>query len=280
MVPAAAQPSVLTKPKQPIAIKPPAAALPAKVEIMSPESAIVMPPPPPTIVQVVAPPAAVQVNQRVYIQVPATNGLGTAGFICSLLGIVTCGLLSPIGLLFSVLGIFRAPRGMAFAGGVLGAIGSVWLALVGGTLILGIIGAGEAAKMQRELDKAKKEQQAGNLPLTKVIEYRPLDSYRFGDRMKRAYLVPPGTTPASLVPLAKQLHAAHPNDLLRFFDDDARYSEFVAWDKHYGSPSMSQYPCPEEWAERHYVALANKMIGYGWSLWDGWTGETMYATLE
>lgn len=278
MVPAADEPSVLTKAKQPIAIKPPAAVLPAKVEVMPSEPAIVMPPPPPTIVQVMASPTPVQVNQQVVIQAPATNGLGTAGFVCSLLGVLTCGLLSPIGLFFSLVGIVRAPRGMAFAGSVLGAFGSAWLALVGATLIIGIIGTGEPAnQVRRDLEHARSEKVRIQPP--KVVEFRELGTYRIGNQTKRAFLVPRATTPESLVPLAKELHANYANDTLHFFDDDAKYAEYADWDKHYASPLASQYPCPEEWAEKHFVASANKMLGVGWSLWD-WTGGKMYAILE
>ena len=53
---------------------------------------------------------------------PSSNGLGLAGFIVSLLG-VFCVCLSPIGLVLSLVGLSRRPRGFAIAGTVLGAIG-------------------------------------------------------------------------------------------------------------------------------------------------------------
>ncbi len=57
-----------------------------------------------------------------------TNGVGLAGFIISLLGLVgTCGLLSPIGLILSLVGLGKEPRGFAIAGTIIGAIGSLWL---------------------------------------------------------------------------------------------------------------------------------------------------------
>ena len=45
-----------------------------------------------------------------------TNGMAVAGLICSLVGIITCGFLSPIGLLISLFGLSRPPRGLAIAG--------------------------------------------------------------------------------------------------------------------------------------------------------------------
>lgn len=50
------------------------------------------------------------------------NGLGIAGFICSLLGLISCGLLSPVGLLLSLFAMRREPRGFAIAGLVLGLV--------------------------------------------------------------------------------------------------------------------------------------------------------------
>jgi len=59
-----------------------------------------------------------------------SNGLGVAGFIVSLLGFFSCGILSPLGLLFSFIALFKRPRGFAIAGFILGLIGSVWIAVI------------------------------------------------------------------------------------------------------------------------------------------------------
>jgi hypothetical protein len=61
---------------------------------------------------------------------PSENGLGIAGFILSLIGLVSCGLLSPLGLVFSFAGMFRRPRGLAIAGLVLGLVGCLWVVIV------------------------------------------------------------------------------------------------------------------------------------------------------
>lgn len=72
---------------------------------------------------------------------PESNGLGLAGFIVSLVGIASCGLLSPIGLILSFIAVFRQPRGFAIAGLVLGLLGSIWtLVLIAGVGIA-MIGA-------------------------------------------------------------------------------------------------------------------------------------------
>ena len=54
-----------------------------------------------------------------------SNGMGTAGFIIALLGLVFCWIpiiniiLWLLGLIFSIIGLFKAPRGMAIAGFIL-----------------------------------------------------------------------------------------------------------------------------------------------------------------
>lgn len=81
-------------------------------------------------------------EERVVYQAPPSNGMGIAGFICSLVGLLGCPLLSPVGLIFSFIGIFREPRGLAIAGLVLGAVGSmgflVAIVVFGGLIALGV----------------------------------------------------------------------------------------------------------------------------------------------
>lgn len=68
-----------------------------------------------------------------------SNTIGTAGFITSIVGLLTCGCLSPLGLLFSLLGLLSRPRGFAFAGTILGVIGSWWLWAMGFAIVAGLV---------------------------------------------------------------------------------------------------------------------------------------------
>ncbi len=69
------------------------------------------------------------------------NSLGIAGFVVSLVGLFSCGLLSPIGAIMSMIAVGRRPRGLAIAGIVIGLIGSLWLiALIVGIALVGIGG--------------------------------------------------------------------------------------------------------------------------------------------
>jgi hypothetical protein len=75
-----------------------------------------------------------------------TNGMAIAGFVCSLLGLLTGGhLLSPVGLILSAVALGR-PGNRALAGwgvalGILGLCGWAIALIVAGTVILGLLAA-------------------------------------------------------------------------------------------------------------------------------------------
>ncbi|MCC9604481.1 DUF4190 domain-containing protein [Blastopirellula sp. JC732] len=65
---------------------------------------------------------------------PPVNALGIWGFFVSLFGLVfTLGLLSPIGLILSLLAMFHPRRGFAVAGFVVGMVGTALIAAIVGT---------------------------------------------------------------------------------------------------------------------------------------------------
>lgn len=70
-----------------------------------------------------------------------TNGLGTAGFVFSLLGLITCGLLGPIGLAISLFALIWPPRGMATAGVIMGGFTTAIFAFWGFAMIAGLVTA-------------------------------------------------------------------------------------------------------------------------------------------
>ncbi len=80
--------------------------------------------------------------------VKQSNGMGLAGFIVSLLGVISCGLLGPVGLILSIIGMRKEPRGFAIAGLVLGIIGSLWIVFIlffgGLAIVMTALGLGAA----------------------------------------------------------------------------------------------------------------------------------------
>ena len=111
---------------------------------------------------------------NVVVQPAPTNGLGIAGFIVSLVGLLSCGLLCPIGFLLSLVGLTKQPRGFAIAGAIIGAIGTLWLVLFGFAMIVAFLGLAsmprqiheelqqelEQERMQQEFERQKAEMEA------------------------------------------------------------------------------------------------------------------------
>ena len=74
------------------------------------------------------------------------NVTGIVGFVVSLLGIVTCGLISPVALLINGIGLMMKPRGFAIAGTVLSLIGTAFLATIGYGIVASVLFVKEAAQ--------------------------------------------------------------------------------------------------------------------------------------
>ena len=74
-------------------------------------------------------------NRPIYI-VRRTNGLGTAGFVLAVLTIVLGWVpvfgwfIWALGLLFSFIGMFKAPRGLAIAGFIISLLGLIMILFV------------------------------------------------------------------------------------------------------------------------------------------------------
>ena len=93
-------------------------------EEIKPVQTPVAPPPAPQVT-VTPKPVEQKVSQPVYVQTTVTqqsNGLGSAGFTLSLIAAILSWLPGVniiiwfLGALFSLLGLFKSPRGLAFAG--------------------------------------------------------------------------------------------------------------------------------------------------------------------
>lgn len=82
--------------------------------------------------------------EKTVIVKPRTNGLGTAGFVLSLVGLCFCwifpvyAILTFLGFLFSFIGIFRAPRGLAIAGLVISLLLPCLLSACGAAIFAGL----------------------------------------------------------------------------------------------------------------------------------------------
>ncbi|MCC9605360.1 DUF4190 domain-containing protein [Blastopirellula sp. JC732] len=68
-------------------------------------------------------------STTIVVQPSDPNNMGLAGFIVSLVGLVSCGLLSPIGMVLSLFGMRKQPKGLAIAGFVMGLVGTILLVI-------------------------------------------------------------------------------------------------------------------------------------------------------
>lgn len=89
--------------------------------------------------------------QTVVINQNQTNGIGTAGFVLALVGLFLGWIpflgwaIWLLGLIFSIIGLTRSPKGLSIAGLIISLVGIVLLVLVFGAI--GIIGAAAATSM-------------------------------------------------------------------------------------------------------------------------------------
>lgn len=71
------------------------------------------------------------ITNQIYFQQPQTNGFGKAGFVLALIGLIfswvpVLGWVSGLlGAIFSIIGLFKEPRGLAIAGTVISFIGLI-----------------------------------------------------------------------------------------------------------------------------------------------------------
>ncbi|GAA4421991.1 hypothetical protein [Bremerella cremea] len=116
-------------------------------------------------------------SQCHHYQKPKANVLGAWGFGISLFGLIaTFGLLCPLGLLLSFLGLFSRRRGMAIAGLIIGGVGTMIVAVGVGSIAMAAsaahyysVEAPKIAKTQQVLDHAcvvveSYRQENGQLP--------------------------------------------------------------------------------------------------------------------
>src|ERR1051325_11777028 len=91
-----------------------------------------------------------------------------------------------------------------------------------------------------------------------------------GDQLLHNILVPKDITKDQLIAVAKELFKDRPG-YYHFFTDDKQFQAFMDSDLHYRKSDKPNYPYPEKWANKHYIAKINKHATRGylgeWALW-------------
>lgn len=116
----------------------------------------------------------------VVAQAESTSGLAIAGLVFNILGWVTCGSLSLIGVPLSFLSLFaRGPKGTAIAGLIVGFPGVIFFALIGASMLLGALGLGAAgaavkAEMEAQQQRMSEQQKAIEAASQAAIDQEPV----------------------------------------------------------------------------------------------------------
>ena len=101
-------------------------------------------------------------NTQIVVAQPPSNAIGMAGFVMSLVSLLTCGILFPLSAVFSFIGVFYKPKGFAVAGLIISGVACMvlvlaWISFLG-TMIMGVAGVSAAVsqvKIAAELTTAK-----------------------------------------------------------------------------------------------------------------------------
>lgn len=89
----------------------------------------------------------IYINQTVAAPPSQSNGIGVAGFVLSLVALLLCWtpvidwIIWILGLIFSLIGVFRKPRGLAIAGLVISLIGLIAILLIAGAIAVAFASA-------------------------------------------------------------------------------------------------------------------------------------------
>jgi hypothetical protein len=79
------------------------------------------------------------------------NGAGVGGLVLSVLGVASWGVLSPLGLLVSLIGLRKQPKTLAIAGTALGAAGTLYLVIFGWSQFTGMLGIGRPQETAEDI---------------------------------------------------------------------------------------------------------------------------------
>lgn len=167
--------------------------------------------------------------------------------------------------------------------------------IFGTIIVLAIIIGDDSGNSKKESPNEQPKETAKNIEQTiekKLVEYRELQNYEKAGKTWKNIVIPSGTSQKDLIALAKELHKKDTKSYFHIFDDDAKFQEYMDWDINYGkvkdkdgkNKTIDQcldiaycqklvqqqkyaYPFPEEWDNKHDIAIINEMLGSGGLKW-------------
>ena len=92
------------------------------------------------------------------------------------------------------------------------------------------------------------------------------------------YKIPSRLSQDELIKTAQEIHKVEPEANLIFVDDDSRLKDYIAYTQEFSKGNMSA-EMPKDWAEKHIVANAQKLMSGKWQLYESY-GYKQIADLE
>ncbi len=174
------------------------------------------------------------------------------------------------------------------------------ITFLGIIIVLVIISGGNSGNNQKEIKKEQPKETVQNNNVQqviestqkKIVEYKELASYEKSGKIWKNVVIPSGTSQEDLIAFAKELHKKDSKSYFHIFDDDAKFQEYMDWDINYGKvrdkdgkiKTIDQcsditycrtlvqqrkypFPFPEEWGDKHEIAIINEMFDRGGLKW-------------
>lgn len=96
-----------------------------------------------------------------------------------------------------------------------------------------------------------------------------LESYTLRGIKFSYYKIPSGIKREDLIKTAQEIHESEPDANLILVDDDSQIAEYIRYAQAFGKNDFDAQ-LPKEWADKHIVANAQKLVSGKWQLYEGY----------
>lgn len=98
---------------------------------------------------------------------------------------------------------------------------------------------------------------------------KKLQSYTLRGLKFSYYKIPTALKREDLIKTAQEIHDAEPDAQLILIDDDAEVAEYINYAQAFSRNNFDA-KLPKEWADKHVVANAQKLVSGKWQLYEGY----------
>jgi hypothetical protein len=103
----------------------------------------------------------------------------------------------------------------------------------------------------------------------KESETKKLQSYTLRGLNFSYYKIPANLKREDLIKTAQEIHDAEPDAQLILVDDDAEIAEYINYAQAFSRNNFDA-KLPKDWADKHVVANAQKLVNGKWQLCEGY----------